>query len=141
MATVSYTISGAINDNWSGTFVVSNASSPIATGLPSDLTAPGFNFTPQEFAAYDLYVTWRSVDISTQPSGPPSFLNIYPTSGYSFDLWCPQLVTDAKANRTWNFLNGKTYALNPNKNTVIYNYDLPCHVRYAIGGNIQFTVA
>lgn len=141
MATVSYTISGAVNDNWSGTFVVNNASNPIATEVPSNLTSPGFNFNPQEVAAYDLYVTWRSVNISGQPEGPPNFFNIYPTSGYSFDIWCPQLVTDVKANRTWNFLNGKTYALNANKNTLIYNYNVPCHVLYGIGGNIQFTVA
>jgi hypothetical protein len=142
MATVNYKITGMSPEDWSGSFTVSNAANPIKTELPSLLSVvtPSFSFVPTQFAYFGDYVTWRSIDISGQPPGPPNFLNIYPRSGYSFDLWCPQFIADVNSNQTWNSLNTKIYNLNENKNTLIYNYDIPCPIKYITFGLIEFTV-
>jgi len=141
MATVTYNIVANEGNSWIGSFIVATPSNTIATQLPTSANSPLLNFNVAQFASFDEYCTWRSVNISSQPSGPPNFLNIYPTSGYSIDIWCPSLITDINSNRSWNFLNGKSYSLNPNKNTLIYNYDITNAVYYARGGNISFTVA
>jgi hypothetical protein len=142
MATVSFSITNTDEgSNWSGSFTVTTPSSPIATQIPTSVNSTLLNFNVAQFASFNEYATWRSVNISSQPSGPPSFLNIYPTTGYSIDIWCPSLIIDIGANRSWNFLNGKTYSLNPNKNTLIYNYNNTTAVYYAKNGQITFSVA
>ena len=140
MATVNYTITGSSAENWSGSFTVSNAANPIKTQLPTSSNSAKRNFNVQQFATFNEYITWRSVNISAQPSGPPDFLDIYPRTGYSFDIWSPTLITDVNANRTWSYLNGKSYNLNVNKNTLIYDYANMNAVYYARGGSIAFTV-
>lgn len=140
MATVSYALISPNGGDWSGSFTVTTPSNPIATELPTSSNSPLLNFNIAQFAVFNEYATWRSVDISSQPSGPPNYLNIYPTSGYSIDIWCPQLITDINANRTWNYLNGKMYVINQNKNTLIYDYNNSRAVYNVISGMISFQV-
>lgn len=140
MALVSYQITNGIaGDAWSGSFTVTNPANPIKTELPTSISSPNVTFTPTQFALFGDYVTWRSVDISGQPPGPPNFLNIYPRTGYSFDIWSPTLVTSINANATWQSLNLGIFSLIV-KNTVIYNYDIPDALHYTVAGILEFTV-
>lgn len=140
MALVSYQVSGGFaGAGWSGSFTVTNLANPIKTELPTSISSPNVTFTPTQFALFGDYVTWRSVDISGQPPGPPNFLNIYPRNGYSFDIWSPTLISAINANATWQSLNGGTFIL-MQKNTVIYNYDIPDAPHYSFSGEIQFII-
>jgi len=142
MATVSFSI---VNPNegssWSGSFTVTNPTGSISYTRPVSASVSSTNFIVNQFDIFDEYVTWRSVDISGQTPGPPNFLNVYPTSGYSIDIWSPSLIIDIVTNRNWNYLNGRSYPLNPDKNTLIYNYDSVNPIYYSRGGNISFTIA
>jgi len=141
MATVSFSIINPDEgSSWSGSFTVTSPSNAISIENPTSVNSTLLNFNVAQFAYFDEYATWRSINISSQPSGPPSFLNIYPTSGYSLDIWCPSLITNIVSGRSWNFLNGKTYNLNPSKNTLIYNYTNTNAVYWAKNGTITFTV-
>lgn len=140
MAIIQYTISPDDGNTWSGTFEINNLSGQINTEIPVQITSPNGNFVPQQVANFGDYITWRSVDISGNPPGPPDFLDIYPRDGYSIDIWSQQLIADANANRNWNFLIGKSYVLNANKNTLIYSYNPPYPLHYGAGGLINFFV-
>jgi hypothetical protein len=140
MAILQYTITPNDNPVWSGTFVINTLTGLIKNELPTQITSPNFNFVPAQVAVFGDYITWRSVDISANPPGPPDFLNIYPRDGYSVDIWCPQLIADANANRNWNFLVNKTYSLTLNKNTLTYSYNPPYPGNYGSGGLISFAV-
>lgn len=140
MATVAYNIVATEGDNWNGSFSVTNLSGSIALTRPISASASSVGFIVNQFVCFDEYATWRSVDISGQPSGPPNFLDTFPTTGYSVDIWCPSLITDIKSGVSWNFLKGKTYSLSENKNTLIYDYDTVNCVSYAKGGTITFTI-
>ena len=139
MATVNYTVTASQGDTWSGSFTVTNTSNAVNTELPTAANSPNQNFTPSQFANLGTYVTWRSVDISGQTPGPPNFLDVYPTTGYSFDIWSADLITAINANNTWSFLIGKTYNLDATKNTLIYNYNQGDAVYFARGGTISFS--
>ena len=140
MATITYNIVASEGDSWTGSFSVINLSGTIALTRPISTSAPPVSFIVNQFVCFDEYATWRSVDISAEVSGPPNFLNTFPTTGYSIDIWCPPLISDIKSNVSWDFLDGKTYSLSPNKNTLIYDYDNVHCMCYAKGGTIEFTI-
>ena len=142
MATVNYTISTNVGNDWTGAFEVTTATNAINAELPTNLTSSlGSNFVPAQFASYDSnYITWRSVDISGQSSGPPNFLNIYPSSGYSLDIWSTDLRTFVDSGGTWSGLNAASYNLLTAKNTVHYDYATPNAEAFGSGGTISFTV-
>lgn len=143
MATINYTINTSTGNDWSGTMVVTTTTSQVQNELPTSITSPDLNFTPAQFAALgpvgEEYVTWRSVDISGQPSSPPNYANIYPTTGISLDVWSPDLYTAIVTNsNTWDNLNGQTFNLSTTKNTLLYDYSNIRVVYYGSGGTISF---
>jgi hypothetical protein len=140
MATVAYNIIATEGDNWNGSFSITNLSGTIALTRPISASVSPISFIVNQFAQFDEYITWRSVDISAEISGPPNFLDTFPTTGYSIDIWCPSLISDINSDKSWNFLDGKSYSLNPNKNTLIYDYDTMNAVYYAKGGTLTFSV-
>ena len=129
MAIVNYTVTPAVGQSWSGTFVVSSFSNIVKNDLPT-VTAPnGFSFSTASFGEFGPYVTWR-----TYTGGQ------YPTTGYSFDIWSTNLTLDIVSNSTWNnLITTSTYNLTTDKNTLIYNYDAPQAPFYGSGGTIIFT--
>lgn len=145
MAIVNYTINTSTGDDWAGTFVVTTTTNSVQTELPTSITSTAQNFTPAQFAGYGgsgtEYVTWRSVDISGQVSGPPNYLNVYPTTGYSLDIWSGSFYTAVVTNSsTWDNLNGQTYNLSTTKNTLLYDYTNLRVIYYGVGGTISFTI-
>jgi len=142
MATVNYRINTTNGDVWTGSFAVTTENNSIRSELPTNLVSSlGSNFAPAQFSDYaSNYITWRSVDISGQASGPPNFLNIYPTTGYSLDIWSSELRTFVDAGGTWAGLNGNDYVLLTAKNTVHYDYATPVAEAFGSGGTISFTV-
>lgn len=143
-STINYTINTTNGFDWTGSFAIADNSLTISASLPTDLTSSlGSNFVPAQFAAYGgsgtEYITWRSVDISGLSSGPPAFLNIYPSSGYSLDIWSADLWTYVTGGGTWTGLNGASYNLSTTKNTIHYDYASPNAEAFGSGGTISFT--
>lgn len=141
---VEFSVSYSEGQNWTGTFSVDSLSGQISSELPLSLITPNVEFSPLDFGHQSngttTYVTWRSVNISGNTPGPPLYLNIYPQSGYSFDIWSHDLYTDIEVNLiTWNDIKGNTYNLNASKNTLIYHYDGLRPIYFGTGGTISFT--
>ena len=134
---INYQVNTSTRASWSGTFDVSDASLPVLTQIPTDITfEPGsFNFNPTNFSQYAdsnvKYVTWRTYLGTSQ----------YPDSGYSFDVWSDDLYDVIMTNATWDDLvSTGTFNLNLDKNTLIYDYDIPGFPFdfYGKGGIITF---
>lgn len=143
MATVTWNITGSTSDvsaSVSGTFEVTNTSNAVNVEIPTSITIssskPGVSsFVPTNIQLYDAgiangqYITWRNTD-----SGQ------FPSTGISFDLWCPSLATDINTNSTWNnIISTGTFSLETLKWTVFYNYDIPDATWYGKGGTITFS--
>lgn len=144
MADVQFSINYVSGENWSGTFSVSDLDTQINSTLPSSFSTDNISFSPLDFGyqsnASISYVSWRSVNISGNTPGPPLYLNIYPQSGYSFDVWSHDLYTDIESNLiTWNNIKGNTYNLNSSKITLVYNYDGLTPIYHGTGGTIVFS--
>lgn len=126
-------------------FTVTTPTNQIKTELPTNFAA-STSFDPAQFEMFNStdsnskYVTWRSVDISDQLAGAPNYLNVYPTTGLSLDIWSSAFYSAIDSNTTWNGLNGQTYSLSPTKSTVFYNYNTRTAIHHQKGGNITFTV-
>jgi len=144
MADVQFSVNYSSGGNWSGTFSVEDLNTQITSTLPLSLTSDNITFSPLDFGHQSTgttsYVTWRSVNISGNTPGPPSYLNIYPTTGYSFDIWSHDLYVDIESNSiTWNTIKGNTYNLNNSKNTLVYDYDGLRPIYFGTGGTIVFS--
>jgi hypothetical protein len=144
MANVLFSINYNNGLDWTGTFSVSDLGNPISSALPLDIISTDVTFSPLDFGYQSngtvSYVTWRSVNISGNTPGPPSYLNIYPTTGYSFDIWSHDLYLDIQVNLiTWNDILENTYSLNPSKNTLVYDYDQLRPIYFGNGGTITFS--
>lgn len=140
--TVNYTINTSIGDDWTGSFAVDEDLNTINSELPTNIvSSAGSNFVPAQFESYaSNYVTWRSVDISGQASGPPQFLNVYPSSGFSLDIWSSEFRAFVDAGGLWSGLNGASYNLLTAKNTIHYDYSTPNAEAFGSGGTISFTL-
>lgn len=159
MALIYYNIDPSEGGSWGGTFTVDSTANKVkdSNGKPTEftITSPSLTFTPastyHQFAGYtssdanSKYVTWRSVDISGQPAGAPNYLNVYPTTGYSFDIWSGDLYDAITSGEgaTWSFLenhpNGRTYDLSTTKTTLIYDYANRTAIKWGRGGTITFS--
>ena len=152
MATISYTINPSEGGSWGGTFTVDSTTNKVKDSNPTQFTinSPSLTFTPtstyHQFAEYpssdanSKYVTWRSVDISGQPPGAPNYLNVYPTTGYSFDIWSGDLydaIVTSGGGVTWDLLG--TYNLSTTKTTLIYDYASRTAIKWGRGGTITFS--
>ena len=133
------------NNLFSAQFIVTTPDNSVKTELPTNFsTTP--SFAPAQFAMFNStdsnskYVTWRSVDISGQPAGAPNYLNVYPTTGLSLDIWSSAFYSAIDSNTTWNNLHSQTYSLSPTKSTVFYNYSTRTAIHHQKGGNIYFIV-
>jgi hypothetical protein len=144
MADVQFSVNYNTGINWSGTFSISDLNTQVTSILPLGLVTPSVQFSPLDLGYQNngttSYMSWRSTNISENPSGPPLYLNIYPQSGYSFDVWSHDLYTDIEINLiTWNDIKGNTYSLNNSKNTLVYDYDKLKPIHFGMGGTISFT--
>lgn len=84
------------------------------------------------------YITWRSQNTSS-----------HPTSGKGFDLWLSQtdetaqrLLIDIAGGLSWNTAintRGPTFQLNPNRYSVVYDYDAQYAIGYKKGGIVQWS--
>lgn len=132
---VNFIVNVSDRQSWNGSFEVDNTSLPVLTENPTNIIfEPGtFGFNPTNFAYYSdpKYITWRTYLGSSQ----------YPDSGYSFDIWSDDLYDDIISNATWDdLITTGTFNLNLQKNTLIYNYDVPGFPFdfYGKGGIITF---
>jgi hypothetical protein len=144
MADIQFSVNYLSGEDWSGTFSVDNLNTQITSILPLSLTTNNITFFPLDFGSQNSgttsYVSWRSVNISENTPGPPLYLNIYPQSGYSFDVWSHDLYTDIEVNLiTWDSIRGNSYNLNSSKNTIIYDYDNLNPIYFGTGGTISFS--
>lgn len=146
MATVNINFRDNSNNSlFSAQFTVTNPINQVKIELPTNFLA-STSFTPAQFQWFystdpnSRYVTWRSVNIFNQPAGPPNYLNVYPTTGLSLDIWSSAFYNAiAQNNYDWNDLNGQTYSLSPTKSTVFYNYSTRTAIHHQKGGNITFS--
>ena len=135
---INYEVNTLTRASWSGGFDVTNPTSSVLTELPTNITfeSESFDFEPFNFSSYSdsnvKYVTWRTYTGSSQ----------YPDSGYSFDVWSDELYNAIIGDASWNDLvSTGTFNLNTEKNTLIYDYDIPGFPFdfYGKGGIITFT--
>ena len=141
MATVYYSVN-TLRDSWTGNFTVNNPADLVINydaSNPSNFTAGSLSFGVASFGIYpgdnnSDYVTWRSAI--------PADNGQYPSTGYSVDIWSSILYSDVVGGITWNGLMGRTaeyYTLNPNKWSLVYDYDVPNAVYYGYSGSITFS--
>jgi hypothetical protein len=143
MTTVNWNIANSTSDisaSVSGTFEVTNTSNAVNVEIPTSITIssskPGVSsFVPTNIQLYDSgvgagkYITWRN----TNPGQ-------FPSTGVSFDLWCPSLALDIDADSTWiDVVSTGTFSLETLKWSVFYNYDVPDATWYGKGGTITFS--
>ena len=152
MATANINFRDNSNNNlFSAQFIVTTPDNSVKTELPTNFsTTP--SFAPAQFAMFNStdsnskYVTWRSVDISGQPAGAPNYLNVYPTTGLSLDIWSGDLydaIVTSGGGVTWSFLDndpeGRIYNLSTTKTTLIYDYANRTAIKWGRGGTITFS--
>jgi len=101
----------------------------VSTPGPSEMT---LSASTASFGSYGgPYISWRDRTLSSEQ---------FPTVGKGFDIWSNTLCAAVNSGATYqNLVNTGTYALNNDKWTVFYNYNVPYGSHYGKGGNIVFT--
>lgn len=120
------------------TLIQSNLPSLFGIGPPTASIATYF-VSQFDFSTSYNYSTWRTANLSGFPSGPPLFRDRFPRTGVSFDIWSSGLVTQINDIGFWASIVNRTFLLNPQKNTLIYDYDTRTAIRYSRGGTIEFS--
>lgn len=101
----------------------------VSTPGPSEMT---LSASTASFGSYGgPYISWRDRTLSSEQ---------FPTVGKSLDIWSDTLCSAVNSGATYqNLVTTGTYALNPDKWTVFYNYNVPYGSHYGKGGTITFT--
>lgn len=105
----------------------------VMNGFSSHSTTNGGIPTTLADANSDSYVTWRS---NTATPGQ------FPSSGISLDIWSVGFYNDIMfSGKTWALIgHNTTYALNPRKWSLIYDYSSRTAFVWSKGGTLTVSV-
>ena len=112
--------------NTGGNIAVPNTQvSQVVNGYSSDSVPPSL-----AGSGADSYVTWRSTPITGQ----------YPVSGKSLDIWSVDFYNDIRVtSKSWSSMSA-SYALNPRKWSLIYDYSSRTAFVWSKGGTLTVSV-
>jgi hypothetical protein len=120
--------------NTGGNFSVPSTANAdqVVNGYSSHSSTNGGTPATSAESDADSYVTWRSVLRNGQ----------FPVSGKSLDVWGYNLYNDIMySSKTWAQIgNGATYALNPRKWSLIYDYSARTAFVLSKGGTLTVSV-
>ena len=120
--------------NTGGNFSVPSTANTdqVVNGYSSHSTTNGGTPSTLADSGADSYVTWRSVLKNGQ----------FPAAGKSLDVWGYNLYNDIMySSKTWAQIgDGATYALNPRKWSLIYDYSARTAFVLSKGGTLTVSV-
>lgn len=130
---VNFSITCSTNSD--GNFAVPSTANTdqVVNGYSSHSSTNGGTPATSAGSDADSYVTWRSILKNGQ----------FPVSGKSLDVWGYNLYNDIMySSKTWAQIgNGATYALNPRKWSLIYDYSTRTAFILSKGGTLTVSIS
>jgi hypothetical protein len=144
MASITFSVSPLEGSSWGGIIdlgVANELTSIVSATKPENITPTGgvmfstifgqvFNFYGG--GANGSYFTIRQTTVFAP--------QVYPTSGYSIDIWSENLTNAIAGGATWqNLIDGGLYNLSTTKFSLVYDYSGLNAPYWSKGGTIDFT--